>query len=809
MTYEAVSLRWWLAISASIGLLCVPLCLAQAFNPFAGSSTRPAAAAAAAEPSGGAARIGRFDPPPLEDPGPVFDEISFNDGDICELLQLISQRTKWSIFPSAKTRGKISIYAVSIPAAELLDRAVTMAGFVYVRQKSTVTVMSYEEYMQYYGVEKRVVKLSQRAADDVARALAQFVTPRGRLIADPSTRSVILYDTPTNIPLLERVIQEIDLPASQMAVEVIKLVYADVSALCQELALIYEQAKAEAPVPLPAPASSQPASGSTTILAASGRSIILCPIARTNHIVLKGYSQDLQPVRDLIEKLDVAPDFMESISYPITHLAAAELADSLCRAIGVDQQGAASTRSRGTAQSGRARSNASSSNAGDGNRIQVGVLTESNSIVVTAPGVVHQQVKAFLAACDVPPPQVAGGIQVYKLENATAKDVAQVLQQLVDQQDQQSEQGKIKLSSNGGDVPVTGPSRQTPSAPSSVSPPSAPPMAEGRAPLEGGDGSAAGRWVTKPRIVADESTNAVVIQASAQEQAQFGQLIKQLDRRRSQVLLEVVIVDIRGTEDIDVGAEWETYDAPGAHAGDLIFTSYGLSTLDPATGQRAVTVLPGGTAAVIRSDYVPVILHALQASGKGRIRTAPQLLVNDNSQGQIESIAEEPYKQVNTNNTVATTSFGGFVQAGTQLAVTPHISESDYLKLQYQIVLSAFRGRSTDASLPPARDTNSISSEAAVPDGDTLIVGGLTYKSKRESKDRVPLLGDIPLLGYLFSRTLTTEEDIRLYVFVTPRILRDEQFRDLRSISQRQRLESKESSSVPDNGPLDLPDEKG
>ena len=138
---------------------------------------------------------------------------------------------------------------------------------------------------------------------------------------------------------------------------------------------------------------------------------------------------------------------------------------------------------------------------------------------------------------------------------------------------------------------------------------------------------------------------------------------------------------------------------------------------------------------------------------------------------------------------MATTSFGGFVQAGIQFAITPHISAANYLRLEYQIQLNSFAGppmQTGEVTIPPPRDTNLVQSEATVPDGHTIIIGGLRRTIDQETIDKVPLLGDVPLLGYLFRNRIRTNTTSTLYVFIRPLILRDDRFRDLKLISDEE-----------------------
>ena len=158
--------------------------------------------------------------------------------------------------------------------------------------------------------------------------------------------------------------------------------------------------------------------------------------------------------------------------------------------------------------------------------------------------------------------------------------------------------------------------------------------------------------------------------------------------------------------------------------------------------------------------------------------------MNDNAVGTILSIAEEPTRQTHQGETTTTTSFGEYVTAGTQFFVTPHISESDYLRVEYQIMLNSF-GEQADPELPPSRNTSTIQSEATVPSGSTIVVGGIQASSESESVDKVPLLGDIPLFGLLFRNTIIRKQYITTYLFLTTTIVKSEDFSDLKDISEK------------------------
>jgi general secretion pathway protein D len=148
-------------------------------------------------------------------------------------------------------------------------------------------------------------------------------------------------------------------------------------------------------------------------------------------------------------------------------------------------------------------------------------------------------------------------------------------------------------------------------------------------------------------------------------------------------------------------------------------------------------------------------------------------------------VLQEPFLSTNASNTVATTSFGGTQDAGTTVTVTPQIAEGDHLVLEYSLSLSTFVGESSDPSLPPPRQQNNLQSVVTVPDGYTIVVGGLEVETTADAVSQVPLLGDLPLVGELFKSRSKSSSLSRFYLFVRANILRHDGFEDLKFLSDR------------------------
>ena len=177
----------------------------------------------------------------------------------------------------------------------------------------------------------------------------------------------------------------------------------------------------------------------------------------------------------------------------------------------------------------------------------------------------------------------------------------------------------------------------------------------------------------------------------------------------------------------------------------------------------------------------------------------PQLLINDNELGRLKSKLKVFFSETSQFNTgVTSTTVGGAVDAGTEIKVTPHISDDDYLQLVYSLELSRFTdGSQSSSDLPPSVQTNNIDSAVTIPDGYTIVVGGLTVSDSTKTKDAVPLLGEIPILEYFFSSRSNKNRDATLFVFIRPMILRDDKFRDLRFISMQKLDEADTPSTFP------------
>lgn len=376
-------------------------------------------------------------------------------------------------------------------------------------------------------------------------------------------------------------------------------------------------------------------------------------------------------------------------------------------------------------------------------------------------------------------------IKMYKLDNASAESVADVLQQII-------QEGQLRTGNRGGFIP--GARTQARPVASQVRDAPVPPteIEAGQAPAQPVDvvGEGGGVSVTatadQVSIVADTDRNQIIIRATARQQLEFERLIRDLDQRQPQVYIEAQIVSVTTTDDFTWTVETQI------NAGQfLIFSNFGLTAPgmgdpqipgQPASAVRTVpSNLRGVTSALIKSDYLPFVLNTLETEANARLESTPRILVSDNQEGNITSEREEPFSTTTQGTATTTTGQGGVATAGTNLTVTPRISSGGYVNLEYSVELSAFdRSTAQAQGLQPPVQRELYESTVQVPSDSTIVVGGFTLNQNTESESRIPILGSIPLIGNLFKSYSRNKQKITIFVFITPTIMTDPNFLDLR-----------------------------
>jgi len=156
---------------------------------------------------------------------------------------------------------------------------------------------------------------------------------------------------------------------------------------------------------------------------------------------------------------------------------------------------------------------------------------------------------------------------------------------------------------------------------------------------------------------------------------------------------------------------------------------------------------------------------------------------------------------INSSQVVSSASLGGNQDAGTTIVVTPHIGDSDQLQLAFAIEFSNF-GSSSSNDLPPPRHVDQVSSVVTIPDGYTVIVGGLNRQNFEASTKGIPRLEKIPVVKHLASQQNDKKTNTSLFIFLKPIILRDDKFKDLKYLSDDDVRSARIRANLPQSSPM-------
>ncbi|KHS79879.1 general secretion pathway protein GspD [Pectobacterium brasiliense] len=285
-------------------------------------------------------------------------------------------------------------------------------------------------------------------------------------------------------------------------------------------------------------------------------------------------------------------------------------------------------------------------------------------------------------------------------------------------------------------------------------------------------------------IKAHEQTNSLIVNAAPDIMRDLEQVIAQLDIRRPQVLVEAIIAEVQDADGMNLGVQWAN-----KNAGVTQFTNTGLpiTTMmagadqfrrDGTLGTAATTALGGfnGIAAGFYQGNWSMLLTALSKNSKNDILATPSIVTLDNMEATFNVGQEVPVlagSQTTSGDNVFQTVERKTV--GIKLKVKPQINEGDsvLLEIEQEVSSVADAASSSSTDLGATFNTRTVNNAVLVSSGDTVVVGGLLDKSTNESASKVPLLGDIPVLGHLFRSNSTETKKRNLMLFIRPSIIRD------------------------------------
>ncbi|RME87457.1 MAG: hypothetical protein D6785_01985 [Planctomycetota bacterium] len=386
-----------------------------------------------------------------------------------------------------------------------------------------------------------------------------------------------------------------------------------------------------------------------------------------------------------------------------------------------------------------------------GTRMPVQVIGDkrTNKIILFAPKKeVAKYVKLILELDEKVQESIEGKFHVLKLQNVKADDLGPKLNELLTGQ---SQTGVTSAASQPGSNP-----------------------AQKKLPT---------------RIIADPKSNSLIIQAEPKDYKKILKLVEKLDISPPQVLIESHIFEVEESRSLNIGAELATFDPSVAnHIRGAGLTNFGLSQLiiDPNNPNR-IRRIPNALQGVIAGlhkggfDRLPLIVNLLGVDRTTNILAEPFAVTNDNEEAVFKDETEIPtiqQNQTSSNGNFITQQ--GSVTASTTLKITPHISPGDYLRLDIDLQLEDFAAQSVIQNTTPPKTRRSYKGSVTVKNGKFLVIGGLTRKDFTQTINKVPLLGDIPYLGWFFSNRTKTIRHFNIYIFIRAYILTKDSNRDER-----------------------------
>ena len=502
------------------------------------------------------------------------------------------------------------------------------------------------------------------------------------------------------------------------------------------------------------------ASGVLSKLATKDASIV--PYVPGNLLIMTETGANLRRMMEVLDAIDAASEQDKLYLQPLHYLPAAQVQKQLAEILGLEKKPEVAP--AGPLHVGR-----------------IVAVERPNSLVIVATYASYERILRVLEQLDVAPSNEAQ-VRVVMLQHADAKKIVGPLNEAIG-----GAPGGGGAAGGGGATPT----RTLPNAPSSV--------------LE-----------ATAKVSADETTNSLIITATARDFGPIKAVIDALDRPKRQVFIEAVVLDVSAEHGLDLGAAWHGGDVTSVGNGNA--TTYGgFRPITSATGPSPTSSELQAFALGVRGPDIPFLsgvpglstipsfgafLSAVATSKAADILSTPHIIASDNTPAEIKvqlntslqpnapqaSLLPTGGAVPNVGSTVA----NNYKPIGPRIKVTPHLNDSDDVRLDVDEMISDVQ------STPDKGDTygtlsyleRTATTTLTVKDGETIVIGGLVRSRVTRSETKVPILGDIPLLGLLFRTRADRMEKSNLILVLTPHIIRDST--DLRRIFERKMQERQE-----------------
>ena len=482
-----------------------------------------------------------------------------------------------------------------------------------------------------------------------------------------------------------------------------------------------------------------------------------------NSLVITDYAENLQRLARIVASLDV-PNASDIDVIPLKHSIASDMVPLISRLL----DGGTGTTGAGGAAPGVVDASYRTALQAD---------PRSNSLILRAANPARAQlVRTLIDKLDRPPIDssngAAGNIYVVYLKNADAVRLATTLRAAMSSDARGGGAGASTALTNGANA-ANQPTQPQSSTGGITSAAASTPLNNANQVSTGG------------QIQADPSTNSLIITAPEPQYRQIRAVIDKLDSRRAQVMVESLIVEVNADKAAEFGVQWQTaIGSTGAAGTNSSLAGQNILALSAATAGGAVAQPSSGFNIGLGTKIngvsaLGLVARFLQSNGEGNVLSTPNLLTLDNEEAKIVIGQNVPFvtgQYTNTGSSSTTVNPFQTVErkdVGLTLRVRPQISENGTVKMTIFQEVSSVVANTVNNVNGPTTTKRSIESSVVVDDGSIIVIGGLLTDEYSRSDEKVPGLGDIPVLGNLFKSEVRSRTKTNLMVFLRPMVMRD------------------------------------
>ena len=445
------------------------------------------------------------------------------------------------------------------------------------------------------------------------------------------------------------------------------------------------------------------------------RSAFIAAYTKSNVLLLADTAANIRRMMKIIRELDSDDTGRELTLIALDHSDGGALANIITS---VFQSPSAAQNKRGSA------------------KVSITVDERSNMLVIIADRTDTHRIRSLVELLDRKVLRERGKIRVYALKNADVEEMIKTL----------------------GELPVEdGTPQNTTKGKAPVLPPSL-------------------------KISGDPATNSLIVTAEKEEEfQQLEGIIQALDVPRGMVYIEALIMEVDAREDLRFGVEWTAVGetqigGKAAAVGGGFVNSAGQSVLPAlvsgvlSSGFSVGVFTKAIEIAGVQFNNLTAVIQAMKESRDVKIVSTPQLLTSDNEEAKITVATNLPFQSGTSTFQDDTFTTFEYRDVGTTLSITPQIGYEGTVRLAISLELTVLES-TTD--FKPTTLKRSVDTDVFIQDASTVVIGGLLEDNRTVSEFKVPLLGDIPLLGWLFKFQGESQKKTNLFIFLTPRVIQD------------------------------------